>query len=256
MLRKVALMSCMAGALIFAMACSGDSSKVTKDSGTLTLDGKTQQKDQKVVTKKDTGGTTKKDSGGTTTPPKDCYEIIVCASKCGSDQTCSQKCVSAAPAAAQTKYNAYSTCANTAAKGSCASKCTSATDPNCLPCIDAACKTEKDACYGTGGPATAGFGKKCDPSKSGVCATGLECVALASSTSKMGWCTKTCTGSASPKPCAGGPTGTNPYCLLSDQAKTKYWCAFVCKAGTSTWPCPTDLKCGTPTNNQAICEPK
>ena len=260
MLKKVAFMACMVGALALAMACSDDSGKKTSKEAGATLDsgGKVYldkggtKKDTGGVTKKDTGGVTKKDSGGTTAP-QDCLDIVSCVAKCAQgDQTCSQKCISAAPAAAQTKYNAYMACANTAFQGSCSSKCTTPSSKTCLDCISAACKKEEDACKGTGGPATQGFGAVCDQSTK--CLAGLECVTVGSG-AKKGFCTKTCIGSG--KPCSGGATGTAPYCVLTDSTKSKYWCAFMCKASTQTWLCPTALKCGTPdTNGQAICMPK
>ena len=255
MLRKVAFMACMAGAVVFAMACSDDSGakKIFKDQGGVTLDsgGGTKQ-DKGGTTKQDKGGTTKKDGGGTTVP-KDCYDIIVCASKCSSgDQTCAQKCISAAPAAAQTKYNAYQTCAQAAIKGSCKASCTSSSDPKCMPCVNAACKKEKDACYGTGGAVTPGFGAVCDTTTK--CLTGLTCLMM-SSTATKGVCLKECTGSG--KPCSGGPAGTAPYCIMGATGSTKMYCGFVCKASTQTWPCPTALKCGAlDANKQAYCEPK
>jgi len=237
------------------MACSGSSgSKKSppKDSGVFTLDGnKPPKKDTGGGGKKDTGGGGKKDKG-TTTQIKDCTDIANCVSKCSSgDQTCMQKCISAAPAKAQTLFKNYSTCLQTAAKGTCATPCAKPSDAKCTSCLKTACKKQIDACNGTGGPPTAGFGAKCTPGKTGECKSGLECVGL---TAGKGWCTKTCTNAG--KACNNAPTGTAAYCAVKNKDGTKYWCAFVCKIKTSTWKCPPDLKCGTVSNQQAFCEPK
>lgn len=252
MLRKVAFTACMAGAMVFAMACSDDSGKtVFKDQGTFKFDnGGTPKKDTGGTPKKDTAGTPKKDSGSTT--PKDCIDINNCVAKCGGDQTCQQKCISAAPADAQTKYKAYQTCAQAAITGSCAAKCKNTSDAACVTCYNTACKKEKDACAGTGGPVTPGFGAVCDAKTQ--CKTGLKCTMMTSTATK-GVCLKKCTNSG--KPCSGGPAGTAPYCILGSSGSTDIYCTFVCKASTQTWPCPTGLKCGAlDSNKQAYCEPK
>jgi len=248
----------MVGALALAMACSDDSGKTkTKlDGGGIQLDsgGGGGKKDTGGGGgKKDTGGGGKQDAGKAI---KDCLDIMSCASKCGSNQTCIQACISKAPAGAQTKFNNYMTCANKALQGSCASKCKNQSDPGCTACIKTACKKEIDACQGTGGPAVAGFGQVCDLKKTGECKTGLTCVgAQGLGTAGKGWCSKTCPASSSGKPCSGAPTGTQAFCALKESA-TKYWCLFACKLSTSTWKCPTGMACGAVKNGQAMCGPK
>ena len=261
MLRKIAFMFCMVGAIAFSMACSDDSGKaVKKDGGGVKLDtGGGGKKDTGGGGKKDGGGGGKKDGGGGKADAasiKDCLDIANCVSKCGSNQTCSQKCISSAPAAAQTKFKAYNTCVGTAVKGSCASKCKDQKAAACTTCWKAACKKELDACQGTGGPAVAGFGNLCSLSKTGECKTGLKCVgAQGLGTAGKGWCSKTCPASTSGKPCNGSPTGTQAFCALKESA-TSYYCIFACKLSTQSWKCPSTLTCGTVSNGQAFCEPK
>ena len=101
------------------------------------------------------------------------------------------------------------------------------------------------------------FGSSC--SAGATCSSGFTCIIIGSASSK-GYCTKTCT--ATSKPCTGGPSGTQPYCILKG-GDGKYYCVFLCKWGTGsaavTAPCPKDLTCGTsenpPKSGQYICLP-
>ena len=95
--------------------------------------------------------------------------------------------------------------------------------------------TTQDKGGTTGDGGSAAWGQKC----TGTCPGGLECVQVGSTS----YCTKTCTNMG--QACTGAPTGTGAYCILSNSAKTKYWCGFLCKASSQTWKCPTGLKCGT-----------
>lgn len=102
-----------------------------------------------------------------------------------------------------------------------------------------------------GGPGTAGFGQPCD--KDTACLAGLLCVATAGQT---GFCSAACTQPGAI--CKGAPTGTLAACLL----KTKlgqYYCAFLCKTATTSWPCPGGMSCSSgPTpagSKQFICAP-
>jgi hypothetical protein len=110
--------------------------------------------------------------------------------------------------------------------------------------------TQQDQGSTTGGS----LGAKCN--QNNPCSSGLMCAALSQGAS-FGFCTKKCTGQG--QPCTGGPSGTAPYCALSD-GKGNLYCVFICKISQSgqskTWPCPKDLTCGKPDKNgTAICKP-
>lgn len=99
------------------------------------------------------------------------------------------------------------------------------------------------------------FGALCSTAK--PCATGLTC-ALVTAGATTGFCTKQCFTSGNA--CTGQPAGTGAYCILSDNSTPKkYFCAFLCKAGTQTWPCPAGLKCNPvdnpPGSGQNSCDP-
>jgi hypothetical protein len=96
------------------------------------------------------------------------------------------------------------------------------------------------------------FGDRCTLSK--PCETAYTCLSFVSGAD--GFCSKQCFNSL--QPCTGGPGTTKPYCILSDGNGGEF-CAFVCKLGTTTAPCPSTLKCGTspnpPGSTQYLCEP-
>lgn len=101
------------------------------------------------------------------------------------------------------------------------------------------------------------FGSSC--AAGSICSASFSCVFLGAGATK-GYCTKTC--ASMQKPCTGGPSGTQPYCILKDQ-NNKYYCVFLCKWGTGsaavTAPCPKDLTCSTsenpPKSGQYVCMP-
>jgi len=102
-----------------------------------------------------------------------------------------------------------------------------------------------------GGPGAGSFGDRCGANM--ACVSGLLCVSMGG---KYGFCSSTC-----PKPgqtCKKGPVGTVPVCLLKAQ-NSNYYCAFLCKTATASWPCPKDLTCSTKPNpagsKQYICIP-
>jgi len=103
-------------------------------------------------------------------------------------------------------------------------------------------------------PPLGGFGAKCN--KTFPCSTAYQCVTVGTGTVD-GFCTKKCYNSGGA--CTGMPTGTGAYCLLSNSAKTEYYCAFLCKLGTQTWKCPSTLKCdpveNPPGSGQYVCLP-
>ncbi|MFZ5786498.1 MAG: hypothetical protein ACOY3Y_08645 [Acidobacteriota bacterium] len=107
---------------------------------------------------------------------------------------------------------------------------------------------------------TAGFGASCSQTK--PCADTSMMCAVVQQGATTGFCTKECTNQGGE--CTGAPTGTHAFCILSDQTKTKFYCAFLCSAKdqsgqVATWPCPTDLKCDTVENpagsGQKACIP-
>ncbi len=71
--------------------------------------------------------------------PTTCYEILTCASRCGSgDTSCGQPCYLAAPAAAQTAIDAFKACYT----ASCSTETASTIDA----CLYAACPAAYQAC--------------------------------------------------------------------------------------------------------------
>jgi hypothetical protein len=107
---------------------------------------------------------------------------------------------------------------------------------------------------------TAGFGSSCSQTK--PCADTTMMCAVVQQGATNGFCTKECANQGGE--CTGAPTGTHAFCILSDQTKTKFYCAFLCSAKdqsgqVATWPCPTDLKCDTaenpPGSGQKACVP-
>ena len=103
-------------------------------------------------------------------------------------------------------------------------------------------------------PPLGGFGAKCNTSM--PCSTAFQCTTVGA-TATDGFCTKKCYTSGST--CTGMPTGTMAYCLLSNPAKTEYYCAFLCKLSIQTWACPATLKCdpveNPPGSGQFVCLP-
>jgi len=102
-----------------------------------------------------------------------------------------------------------------------------------------------------GGPGTGHFGDRCDEKL--ACSVGLLCVSMGGA---HGFCSTSC-----PKPgeiCKGATAGTVAVCLLKASGG-KYYCAFLCKTATASWPCPKDLTCSTtanpPGSKQYICIP-
>ncbi len=98
------------------------------------------------------------------------------------------------------------------------------------------------------------FGTKCNAKA--PCSSAFQCTTVGA-TATDGFCTKKCYNSGSK--CTGMLGGTMAYCLLSNSAKTEYYCAFLCKIGTQTWPCPSGLKCdpveNPPGSGQFVCLP-
>lgn len=102
------------------------------------------------------------------------------------------------------------------------------------------------------------FGSIC--SATAYCSASYSCVVIGAGASK-GFCTKTCPTMT--QQCTGGPSGTQPYCILKNSSTSKYYCVFLCKWGTgsstSTAACPKDLTCDTsqnpPGSGQYVCIP-
>ena len=103
-------------------------------------------------------------------------------------------------------------------------------------------------------PPAGNFGTKCNTSA--PCTAAFQCTTVGA-TATDGFCTKKCYTSGSQ--CTGMLGGTMAYCLLSNSAKTEYYCAFLCKLGTQSWPCPSGLKCdpaeNPPGSGQFVCLP-
>lgn len=226
-------------ASLFALGACGDDSGTTpkNDKGGIRLDG---------------GGPTP-DNGGIvpdtgSVADQTCTQILTCAAKC-QDATCIAACVANGTPKAQTDFNAYLGCLDTAAAGSCASDCATPSAPACQTCVQAACKSESDVCAGGTGQPDDGFGDVCDPTNNPCKNTALTCQMLQGG--GAGFCTKKC-DSLGP-PCPGAPTGLASYCFIQDQSQ-QYWCGFVCKIGGQEYPCPTGLTCGAEQQGQAVCQ--
>ncbi len=240
MMRKLGMILVIAGMVSFVGACSDDNgNKIRLDGGGVPKDGGGVPKD---------GGGVPKDGGG----EKNCKEIFQCAVNCGSDQTCIAACVAKGSADGQAKFNALSTCLDNASKDSCANDCADPKSSACATCLQNACGTELDSC-GVGGNPPVGDGKWGDPcSLESGCESGLDCVTFGSA--GKSFCTQKCTNQG--QECTGTPpAGTKPFCVLSDKAQTTFWCAFLCKAQSQTFPCPTELTCGPEEKGNAACEP-
>lgn len=95
------------------------------------------------------------------------------------------------------------------------------------------------------------FGSKC--ATSGQCTSPMTCL---HATSSGGFCTKSC--STLGQACSGAPAGTGAFCLWVS-GPSAYHCLFLCKSGSTTWPCPGSLKCSTtpssPGSTQYLCVP-
>jgi hypothetical protein len=83
-----------------------------------------------------------------------------------------------------------------------------------------------------------------------VCTNGSECKSDAPDCvsvvggSGIAYCTKSC--STLGGTCSGSPSGMYGVCLLSstaDSGSKSYSCGFLCKYSTSTYTCPTGMKC-------------
>ena len=83
---------------------------------------------------------------------------------------------------------------------------------------------------------------------------GLFCVTVAGGSG--GFCSVSCLKPG--QTCSGGPAKTVPVCLLRASDST-YFCAFLCKTATASFPCPGDQTCSPtpnpPGSKQYICVP-
>lgn len=93
------------------------------------------------------------------------------------------------------------------------------------------------------------FGDKC--SFYMKCGPAFECIQVTASTA---YCTKKCTNTL--KACPGSPGTTFSACIIP--VSSYYYCGFICRSGTTTYPCPATLKCGSspnpPGSTQYLCE--
>lgn len=97
------------------------------------------------------------------------------------------------------------------------------------------------------------YGDRCSATMK--CSYGYDCVPFGGS-STNGYCTAKC--SSSGQKCTGTPGSTAAYCIMNYSSNT--YCAFLCKLGTTSFPCPTQLKCNLitpnpPGSDQYVCEP-
>ncbi len=97
------------------------------------------------------------------------------------------------------------------------------------------------------------FGDVCNSTVTKPCETGLTCVR--ESGVIIGYCSKACTNTG--KECTGAPGQTRAFCITPG-ASGGYYCAFLCRLGTTTAPCPSKLVCSTspspPGSSQYLCE--
>jgi len=100
-------------------------------------------------------------------------------------------------------------------------------------------------------PILSQFGDRCSATKK--CSYGFECKQVTATTS---YCTKKCTNLG--QACTGGPTGTFSACIIPGSTTSVNYCGFICVTSTSTYSCPSTLKCGSspnpPGSSQYICE--
>jgi hypothetical protein len=104
----------------------------------------------------------------------------------------------------------------------------------------------------------AGYGEPCTVGDDATCADGFLCL-QGPSGGKVGFCTKTCPSTSSAV-CPGTPDGTVAYCVVTDvDTQGDKGCAFLCRAGSKTYPCPGALTCETaddpPGSGQYLCLP-
>jgi hypothetical protein len=104
----------------------------------------------------------------------------------------------------------------------------------------------------------AAYGSPCTVGDDTTCQDGLLCL-QGPSGGTVGFCTKTCPSTSSAS-CPGTPPGTAAYCVVTNvDTQGDKGCAFVCKEGPSTYPCPGALKCETsedpPGSGQYLCLP-
>jgi hypothetical protein len=112
----------------------------------------------------------------------------------------------------------------------------------------------------TDGPATGGWGDKCDKTCPGGSFT---CVPVMTGTT-AGFCTKECPLADEGKQCAGAAGGQFAGCIIpADAAKSKLYCGFICQTKDNTgkvvtFACPSQLTCGDenpPGSGQKVCVP-
>lgn len=96
---------------------------------------------------------------------------------------------------------------------------------------------EADAAWPDAGAAS--WGAKCQ--KDSECLSGFEC--KSGKTDLYGFCTRSCKKAGSPCQFEDLPAGTKSFCALLVQST--YYCGFLCKMKTVTYPCPTGMTCGT-----------
>jgi len=117
---------------------------------------------------KDGGAVVYLDGGGNISPPAPtadgsaatpnptpgsmtCAEIDTCAASC-TDQTCFQSCLSQGSADGQAKMQALEQCDSQSVQGSCKTQCATPDSQTCWTCLDQACATQVQACFGTTTP--------------------------------------------------------------------------------------------------------
>lgn len=253
----------LVAASLLAFGC-GSSSKTKTDGGTNDKGGTIKIPDggggntDSGVTPGREGGVVPGDQG---TPQQlSCIQIVQCVSKCGADQTCATQCISQGTTEAKAQIQALAQCIDTAVKGACAAPCADPQSKACQDCVLPACKAEQDACAGTGGPATDGFGDACDPAAATACKTGLEC--KPTTDPAKGFCTKACTNAG--ETCPGAAAGQLAACVLGYDGDPNTYCAFLCQlkdntGGTQSFTCPSTLTCSAtddpPGSGQKGCDP-
>jgi hypothetical protein len=119
-------------------------------------------------------------------------------------------------------------------------------------------RDEGDGGTSDGAAEKGAWGEPCTVGNDATCATGLFCLQGPSGGS-VGFCTKTCPATSSTQ-CSGTPQGTAAFCVVTDvDNQGDKGCAFACRIGAQTWPCPGELKCETaddpPDSGQRLCLP-
>jgi hypothetical protein len=144
--------------------------------------------------------------------------------------------------------------------------CTSATTTTIPPSADASSVDAAQSDAATPGADASdavdggkgSWGQPCTVGDDTTCQSGLFCL-QGPTGGTVGFCTKTCPSTSSAA-CPSTPAGTAAYCVVTDvDSNGDKGCAFLCRAGATTYTCPGKLKCGTtddpPGSAQYLCVP-